>query len=320
MGVGADGNATQSGSGDVIASGAGQDRASAYVSGLLDLGLVLRTSRRSTIGLSYSGVLLALLDPSVDDLSLQVHELVARAEWAPSTSARLRLDAGAAYVATGLDPVLPFEWDGVLTLSADLETGSHSRARLQAGERLVRASELSYLDGHRVHLLATELWFLGAWELSLLTSLRYNAAGTQQIDLAADAYAACSPDCDRAPYKNPTSYWSPGAGVGAAWQASSALRFSSVARADYRGYLDPAAIPGIRASRKTREDWRFRGQLGAELSLDQESRFRLTFDQTLLVSLSNVAFDAADAAHQYDYGDRNFLQPTSELGISVSLP
>jgi len=87
MGVGADGNATQSGSGDVIASGPEQDLASAYVSGLLDLGLVLRTSRRSTIGLSYSGVLLALLDPSVDDLSLQVHELVARAEWAPSTSA-----------------------------------------------------------------------------------------------------------------------------------------------------------------------------------------------------------------------------------------
>jgi tetratricopeptide (TPR) repeat protein len=320
LAVGADGNATQSGSGDVIAHSAGQTSASAYVSGLLDLGVVLRASRRSAIGLNYSGDVLALLNPSVDDLSLQVHELVARLEWAPSTSARLRLDAGAAYVSTGLAPMLAFEWDGVLTLSADFATGSHSRARLQAGERLVRATELSYLDGHRLALLGTETWFLGSWELSLLGSLRYNAAGSQQIDLAADAFAACSPNCDRAPYQNPMSYWSPGAGLGAAWQASSALRFSTTARADYRGYLDPSALPGIRASRKTREDWRFRGQLGAELSLDRLHRFRLTLDQTLLVSLSNVAFDAADGAHQYDYGDRNFLQPTTELGIAASWP
>jgi tetratricopeptide (TPR) repeat protein len=320
LGVGADGNATQSGSGDVIANSAGQTRASAYVSGLLDLGVVLRASRRSAIGLNYSGDVLALLNPSVDDLSLQVHELVARLQWAPSTSARLRLDAGAAYVSTGLAPMLSFEWDGVLTLSADFDTGSHSRARLQAGERLVRATELSYLDGHRMQLLGTETWFLGSWELSLLSSLRYNAAGSQPIDLAADAFAACNPNCDRAPYHNPLSYWSAGAGLGAAWQASGALRFSAAARGDYRGYLDAAALPGVRASRKTREDWRFRGQLGAELSLDQASRFRLTLDQTLLVSLSNVAFDAADPAHQYDYGDRNFLQPTTELGVAASWP
>jgi hypothetical protein len=318
--VGADGNATQSGSGDVIASSSVQTSASAYVSTMLDLGVALRASRRGAIGLNYSADLLALLSPSVDDLSLQLHELVVRAQWAPSTSARLRLDAGAAYVLTGLDPMLSLEWDGVLTLSADLDTGSNSRARLQAGERLVRASELSYLDGHRLHLLATELWFIGSWELSLLTSLRYNAAGTQSIVLSADAYAACSPSCDRAPYHNPMSYWSPGAGVGAAWQVSTALRFSSLARADYRGYLDASAIPGVRASRKTREDFRLRGQLGAELSLDAESRFRVTLDQSVLLSLSNVAFAAADPAHQYDYGDRNFLQPTTELGIAVSLP
>ncbi|MEO8181778.1 MAG: tetratricopeptide repeat protein [Deltaproteobacteria bacterium] len=320
MGVGADGNAIQSGSGDVLANSAGESRSSAYVSGLLDLALVLRASRRSAFGLNYSGDLLALLHPSVDDLSLQAHEWVARAHWAPAPSARLRLDAGATYALTGLSPMRSFEWDGVLTLSADLDTGLRSRARLQLGERLVRASELSYLDGHRVQLLATESWFLGSWEPSLLASLRYIVAGTQQVELAADTYAACSPDCDRVPYQNPMSYWSPGAGAGLGWQATSALRFSSLARLDYRGYLDASGIPGIRASRKTREDWRFRGQLRTELSLDQESRFRLTLDQTLLVSRSNVAFDASDPDHRYDYGDRNFVQPTIELGITASLP
>jgi hypothetical protein len=287
---------------------------------LLDLGWMFRASRRSALGLNYSGDLLALLATGVSDLSLQSHELVARAQWAPNPGIRLRLDAGAAYVLTGLQPMLAFEWDGVLALAADLATGQRSRARLQLGERLVRASEFSYLDGHRLQLLASELWSLGAWELSLQSSLRYNAAGTQQVELLPNEYAACSPNCDRRGYRNPQSYWSPGVGAGAAWQATSALRFSALGRVEYRDYVDASGIPGVRASQKNRQDWRWRGQLGGELSLDARHQLNLTLQQTLLVSLSNVAYDAGDAVHQYDYGDRNFVQPTTELGISASLP
>jgi hypothetical protein len=98
------------------------------------------------------------------------------------------------------------------------------------------------------------------------------------------------------------------------------LRFSALGRVEYRDYLDPSGIPGVRASQKIRQDWRWRGQLGGELSLDARHQLNLTLQQTLLVSLSNVAYDASDAAHQYDYGDRNFVQPTTELGISASLP
>jgi tetratricopeptide (TPR) repeat protein len=318
--AGVDGNATQSGSADVVATSAGQSRASAYLSGLLDLGWMFRASRRAALGLNYSGDLLALLATGVSDLSLQSHELVGRVQWAPNPEIRLRLDAGAAYVLTGLDPMLAFEWDGVLALAADLATGQHSRARLQLGERLVRASEFTYLDGHRLQLLASELWSFGPWEFSLQTLLRYNAAGTQKLELLPNEYAACSPNCDRRGYGNPQSYWSPGVGAGAAWQATSALRFSASGRGEYRGYLDASGIPGVRASQQNREDWRWRGQLGGELSLDARHQLNLTLQQTLLVSVSNVAYDARDAVHQYDYGDRNFVQPTTELGISASLP
>jgi len=316
--AGVDGNATQSGSADVIAASAGQSRASPYLSGLLELGWMFRTSRRSALGLNYSGDLLALLATGVTDLSLQSHELVGRAQWAPNPGVRLRLDAGVAYVLAGLEPMRAFEWDGVLGLSADVTTGQRSRARFQLSERLVRARELSYLDGQRLQLLGSEVWSLGAWELSLQALLRYNAAGIQNVELLPSEYAACSPNCNRRGYRNPQSYWSPGAGVGAAWQATSALRFSALGRVEYRDYVAASGIPGVRASQKNRRDWRWRGQLGGELGLDARHQLNLTLQQTLLVSRSNVAYDARDAAHQYDYGDRNFVQPTTELGISAS--
>ena len=318
--AGVDGNATQSGSADVLAASAAQSRASPYLSGLLELGWMFRASRRSALGLNYSGDLLALLATGVTDLSLQSHELVGRAQWAPIPGVRLRLDAGVAYVLTGLEPLRAFEWDGVLGLSADVATGQGSRARFQLSERLVRASELSYLDGQRLQLLGSEVWSLGAWDLSLQALLRYNAAGTQNVELLPNEYAACSPNCDRRGYRNPQSYWAPGVGAGAAWQATPALRFSTLGRVEYRDYVDASGIPGVRASQKNRQDWRWRGQLGGELGLDARHQLNLTLQQTLLVSLSNVAYDARDAAHQYDYGDRNFVQPTTELGISASFP
>jgi hypothetical protein len=74
------------------------------------------------------------------------------------------------------------------------------------------------------------------------------------------------------------------------------------------------------AAGSTRQDLRVRGQLGAELSLDEAGRFRVTLEQALLASGSNLAWDPDDRSHQYDYGDRNFVQPTTELGVSASFP
>lgn len=320
LGAGVDGNATQSGSGDLLAAGASDSQASAYASALAELSVALRTSRRSALGLSYTGDMLALLRPSVAELSLQAHELLARWHWAPAPGVRWRLDAGGAYVLAGLDPVRSFEWDGVLGITLDIDTSARSRARLQLGERLVHAAELSYLDGHRLHLLATELWSLGSWELTLLGALRYVSAGTERVALASDAFDACSPSCDQRRYQNPFGYWSPGFGGGVGWQALERLRFGSQVRAEYRGYQEPSLITGIPDSRKTRQDLRVRAQLGAELSLDDAGRFRVTLDQTLLASRSNMAWDPGDPSHQYDYGDRNFVQPTTELGVSASFP
>lgn len=318
IGVGYDDNAAQSGSTDITGGGNGDALGSAYVSGMVDLGLTLRASRRHAVGLAYTGDILALLEPSVQELGLQSHELLARWQWAPTPTARLGVDAGAAYVLTGLDPARSFEWDGVATLRLDLDTGRRSRLRVSLAERIVRATELDYLSGHRTDFGALQRWQLGAWELSLLGGFRYNSAGTQRIELAPDTYEACSPSCDRAPYHNPLSYVAPNGGAGLAWSATRALLFSTLARAEYRSYIGESFVPTVQESRKVRRDVRVRGRVGGELALDDSGMLRLALDHSLLVSRSNVAFDAADPAHLYDFGDRNFIQQTTELGLTAS--
>jgi tetratricopeptide (TPR) repeat protein len=316
--MGHDDNATQSGSTDVIGGSSATKTASAYVSSAVDLGLTLRASSQHAVGIHYSGELLAFLDPVVEPLSLQVHEVAGRWQWAPRVGLRLALDAGVAHVLTGLEPITSLQSEGVMGLRLDLDTSRRSRLRLRLGERLVPASELAYLEGHRLDASATQTWWLGAWELSALASFQYHAAGTQELELAPDAFAACGPDCGDQRYQNPLGYASPGLGASVAWQTFRRLRVSLLGRADYRHYVDEAGIAGIVVSQKHREDWRLRARAGAECTLDDAGTIRITLDQSALASLSNVAFDPGDIEHQYDYGDRNFVQLTTELGVAAA--
>jgi hypothetical protein len=182
---------------------------------------------------------------------------------------------------------------------------------------LMRASELAYIGGHRLDASATEIWRLGAWELWALGSLRYNAEGVELVALDAAAYPACSPNCAARPYHNPFGYWSPSLGAGASWALTPALRLLGNGRLEYRGYLDPSGIEGVASSRKLRRDARLRARIGGELGLDDNGTFRLTVDQTLLLSSSNVAFDASSASHAADYGNHSFIEATLEVGVAA---
>jgi tetratricopeptide (TPR) repeat protein len=320
LGAGYDSNATQSGVTDLSDTAVVAGLPSAYASTLLDLGVAWRAGRHTALGLNYGGDLLALFNPAARDLSLQSHELVARAQWAPLLGLRLRLDAGGAYVLSGLSPMLSYEWDSVFGAQLDLDTSSSSRARLNLSERLVHGMEYSYLDGQRFAVTASELWRLGRWELSAQAYFRLNIAGIEPLPLAATAFPACTPNCDRRHSNEPLSYRSPGLGVGAAFLPLPALRLFAQTRAELRSYLDAALVTGIPASRKVRRDARWRSQLGAEYALDAAGTFRLTLEENLLLSGSNVAANASDPQHQYDYGDYNFVQSTTELGVSATFP
>lgn len=277
-------------------------------SSLVDVDLVVRTSRRSSLGVSYSGDLLESIEPELESYGVRAHQVTSRLELAPSGGLRVRLAAGGARALTGVDANPSLQWDRLLTLRADVSTGLRSWARLELSEQTLGATGASYLDGRRLDLIAAHAWRWSELSLSLWSSLRSRDAGVQQLRVGPEAYAECTPNCDRRTYLAPQSYWSPGAGAGLDWQLARPLSLSTQGRAEYRGYLGESGIPNVVTSQTEREDWRLRARARAELRLDRGGKFRLSLAQSMLVSQSNVPVA------------ETLAEPNTELGISAQLP
>ena len=60
------------------------------LAGLVDLDVVVRTSRRSSLGVSYSGDLLESLEPELESHGVRSHQVTSRLEWVPSGGVRVR--------------------------------------------------------------------------------------------------------------------------------------------------------------------------------------------------------------------------------------
>ena len=277
-------------------------------SSLVDVDVVVRTSRRSSLGVSYRGDLLETIEPELESFGVQAHQVTSRLELVPSGGVRLRLAAGGARALTGVDTNPSLQWDRLLALRADVATGLRSWARIELSELSVGATGASYLDGRRLDLVAAHAWRWSELSLSLWSSLRSREAGVQQLSVGPDAYAECTPSCDRRAYLAPQSYWSPGGGAGLDWQLARALSLSTQGRAEYRGYLGESGIPNVVTSQTAREDWRLRARARAELRLDRHGRFRLSLAQSMQVSLSNVPVA------------ETLAEPNTELGIAAQLP
>jgi len=298
LGVGRDGRS----------AGAAQTSAVAPESSLVDVDVVVRTSRRSSLGVSYSGDLLESIEPELESYGVRSHQVTSRLELVPSASWRVRLAAGSTRALSGVDANPSLQSDRLLALRADVATGLRSWARLELSEQSLGATGASYLDGRRLDLVAAHGWRWSELSLSLWSSLRSRDAGVQQLRVGPDAYAECTPRCDRRAYLAPQSYWSPGAGAGLDWQLARPLSLSTQGRAEYRSYLGESGIPNVVTSQTTREDWRLRARARAELRLDHGGRFRLSLAQSMLVSLSNVPVA------------ETLAEPNTELGISAQLP
>jgi hypothetical protein len=299
LGVGRDGRGTSS---------SAPTNPAASESSLVDVDLVVRTSRRSSVGVTYSGDLLESLDPELESFGVRKHQVTSRLEWVPSSGLRVRWAAGGARALTGVDDNPSLQWDRLLALRADMLTGLRSWARIELSQQILGATNASYLDGRRLDLVAAHAWRWNELSVSLWSSLRSRDAGVQQLAVAPDAYAECAPRCDRGAYIAPQSYWSPGGGAGLDWQLARPLSLSTQGRAEYRGYLGESGIPNVVTSRTPREDWRLRARARAELRLDRGGRFRLNLAQSMLVTLSNVPVTQTPA------------EPTTELGLSAQLP
>jgi hypothetical protein len=332
IGGGFDSNADQTGIRDLTGTGTSTQQTSGFVSGLVDSSWLFQTSLQTAVGPYYSADVIALLYETVRDLSLQTHELGLRFAWAPSLKTQLQLEGSAAYVLSGLDPVIPFAWEAAAGAKLELQTSQSSQARLRVGVRGSNATDLDYLDGYRIDVSARERWTLGNWELIAELLLRYNAAGVEETRIDANASDSCDSEpprgrgastadpttCASWPYLIPLSYWSPGGDLGVAWDATDALRFSLSERLEHRSYTEASGLQHDDSPQKYRKDWRFRTLFGIDFALDHSDIYHLTLDHTLIVNTSNMALGAG-SSHEFDYADRNFVQNISELGLQVWL-
>jgi tetratricopeptide (TPR) repeat protein len=309
---GYDDNAAQSGSSDELGIDSGESRVGSLFSGLqVEFAYAARLSERVAVQGYYSGDWAGLLEPRVQSLSYQSHELGGRTELALSRRARLRLTTAASYAVAGLGQLQPLLTELNLGGRLEISTGSHFRTRFELAMRpSFGLGENDHLDGFRADSGIAERARLGNFSAAASLGVRWLSIGEQRVALDPEAFAVCEPNCSA--YRIPLSYLAPNAGLELGYDISSWLGVGFALRAEHRRYGDPSFIDGEPETRKKRRDLRWRVRAGIEAALDRASLVRLTLDESLVRNESNV--DQASAA-SHDYADRNFQQSVTELGL-----
>jgi tetratricopeptide (TPR) repeat protein len=324
LGGGYDSNAAQSGAVElsgIAETGAAQ--ASPLLSAGLQLDFTARPSRRTAIVPYYVGDFFTPTVATLQPLALQAHELGGQLHWRMTPELRLRLTAGSSLVLSGLKPVQPFTWEGVFGARADLATGEHATTGVDLTFRPARGlGDSAYLSGAGLDATLDERVTLGRLRLSLAAGYRYLQRGTQIIPIDdGSSFAECRgrAPCNNLAYALPLSYQGPSGRLAATFDLLDQLSLGASAKVEYRRYLEPSFVRSLPASRKTREDVRYRLRAYGELALDSEEHVSLLLSYEALISRSNIAFDANDPEHRFDYGDRNFVEHLIELGLELRL-
>jgi tetratricopeptide (TPR) repeat protein len=324
LGAGYDSNATQSGSSDALGYAAPRVQGSPFAAPAWGLEYRLDAGRRTRIVPYYSGSWLLLGNAAVEDASLQSHEAGARWHWAPSAAIELRLGAGGGATLSGLE-LSPFSLDGLLWGRAAVRHGTSFRSALLLEARpSLGLSGRDYLTGTRTDLSLGERFESGAWAATVSVGLRYNAIGTERIEIDPERYPRCNASCADARYEIPLGYIGPSAGAGVDVDVTPQLELSIIGRYEHRTYLEQSRIDGpllpalVRElSEKTRVDDRYTLGTRAHYRIDSAPELGVFLDYALRISQSNMASNRADLEHAFDYDDRNFTQHILELGLDV---
>lgn len=319
LGMGYDTNPGQSGVATVSSLGNQSRGGSAYGTAVLDFGRTERLSRRLSGRLYYAGDWLGLWQRPVRELTLQSHSAGARLDWASSPSVVFRFDLAPSFAVSGLSELEPFVWEVLAGARTDVRTSDVGWARAGFQVRQIGGfSGWEYLSGTRLDAELSHAWHGSLVDLRLGGRGRYNAIGTRVSTVEAGAIAACAGFCVGADYQVPLGYLGVGPFVNLGVEPLQHLWIWGYASGDYRSYLEDSVIVGVEASRKRREDLRGTFEVRVELPLDEEGAWHVVPGYGLLVSVSNVAYDATDPDHAYDYDDRNFVQHFAEINLEAT--
>jgi tetratricopeptide (TPR) repeat protein len=338
LGAGYDSNASQSGAAELAGGGeTSASQASPLLSAGVQLDFTARPSRSTAIVPYYLGDFYTPTVATLQPLALQAHELGGQIHWRMTPELRLRFTAGSSLVLSGLKPMQPFTWEGVFGARADLATGEHATTSVDLTLRPARGlGDRDYLSGTGLDGTVEERLTSGRLRVSIGGAYRYLQRGTQTIAIddgssftechgapprsaGADPPLEPKAPCNNLAYALPLSYQGPSGRLAAAFDLLDQLSLGASAKVEYRRYLEPSFVRSLPTSRKTREDVRYRLRAYGELALDSDEHVSLLLSYEALISRSNIAFDANDPQHRYDYGDRNFVEHLVELGLELRL-
>jgi hypothetical protein len=293
----------------------------------------LRGGQRTRFVAYYAGDWLMLSDGDVEYASLSSQEAGLRLHFAPSPRAELRFSAGGGVTLSGLE-LSPFSLDGLLRARATLQHGAYFRSALLAELRpSLGLSGRDYLTGARSEVSLGERFEIGPWGAAVSAGFRYNAIGTQLLDIDPAQYPGCTPACVGARYEIPLGYSGPMVGVDLDVDLTQRLQLAAAGKYEHRTYLAESRIDGPmlpafvrQLSEKTRVDDRYTLSARARYRIGSEPEIGVFVDYTLRLSQSNVAFQRSpllrgqgNLEHAFDYDDRNFTQHIIELGLDVRL-
>ncbi len=318
VGLGYDSNPTQSGAASVTGVGSRGRGGSAYGVVSFELGRVGRWGSNLTGRPYYSGDSYVPWKQSTRELAIQSHALGLELAWATSPKTVLKFGVEPTLVVSGLNDMTFMTAELGMTLgwrhhaSRDSEWSAWLEVRPQLG-----MSDWEYLSGTRLNL---ELAYEFAPEgFSVRPGLRGRlwAIGTRSSIIDQTSFAACDARCDGAEYQVPLGWAGPEAFVESGLDLTQGLYLGAAATGSLRVYLAPSGIDAIEASQKTRQDQRLTASAFLEIGLDSDQTWLLVPSYDILLSHSNVAYDANDPEHDFDYDDRNFVQQLLELNLRV---
>jgi len=323
LGGGYDSNASQSGTAELTTTNAATAaQTSPFGSATLQLDYTARPGRTTALAPYYVGAFFAPSAPAVQPLSLQAHELGTQLHWSPMRALRLRSTVGTSLVLSGLNPVQPFTWEGVLGARADLATSSHATTALDLTFRPAKGlGGRTYLSGVGLDGALEERLVMGAARVTVGAGYRYLDRGAQSVAIDdTSLFAGCGRrPCNNLAYVVPLGYQGPWGRLTTVIALLDRVALGAAAKVEYRRYLEPNFVRGLPNSGKTREDVRYRLRAHTEIGLDSAEHVSVLASYEVIVSRSNIAIDLNDAEHRFDYGNRNFVEHLFELGLELRL-
>jgi hypothetical protein len=324
VGAGWDSNATQSSLRDAAAS-TSAPTPSAYSALALGIALPLETSAHTLLSPYYRGASNLLFASAAQELSKQHHEAGLDFSWTPSDALRWSFNAAGSLGLVGLSQVSPYAVELPLGTMLEMNHGELLRSSAALELRpLLGLAGYEWTSGLDVDATLGERVNTGSLSAAVEAGVSWHAAGADRVPVSLQNLPACGTACINADYYIPLGYVAPRVSLRGGWAPTQSLLLSLTATLEQRDYTAESYLSGLllppplrERSSKQRSDWRTLLAVRAQYALDPVGAKTLWAGYAGRLRRSNVAYDADDPAHAFDYTNASYEQHLLEAGLEL---